>query len=57
MYIILNELLLHLIDELSLPLDERATRRILREIAADAGSDSYSYLHLSGRRGLTDLSI
>jgi LuxR family transcriptional regulator, activator of conjugal transfer of Ti plasmids len=33
----LNELLLHLIDTLSLPLEERAARRALRDFSEDAG--------------------
>lgn len=47
--IILNELLLHLIDILSLPLDEKTARRALRDFAEDAGFDHFAYLHLRGR--------
>ena len=48
-FIILNELLLRLIDMLSLPLEERAARRALRDFAAGAGFDYFAYLHLRGR--------
>lgn len=47
--IILNELLLHLIDTLSLPLEERAARRALRDFSEDAGFDYFAYLHLRGQ--------
>lgn len=48
-YSILNEYLLHLIDTLSLPLEERAARRALRDFADDAGFDYFAYLHLRGQ--------
>lgn len=44
----LNELLLHLIDTLSLPLDEQAARRKLRGFAEDAGFEFFAYLNLRG---------
>lgn len=44
----LNELLLHLIDTLSLPLEERAARRTLRDFAEDAGFEFFAYLNLRG---------
>lgn len=47
--IILNELLLHLIDTLSLPLEERAARRALRDFSEGAGFDYFAYLHLRGQ--------
>ena len=47
--IILNELLLHLIDTLSLPLEERAARRALRDFCEGAGFDFFAYLHLRGQ--------
>lgn len=47
--IILNELLLHLIDTLSLPLEEQAARRALRNFAEDAGFEFFAYLHLRGQ--------
>lgn len=46
--IILNELFLHLIDKLSLPLDERAARRALRDFAEEAGFTYFAYLYLKG---------
>lgn len=45
---ILNELFLHLIDTLSLPLDERGARRALRDFAEEAGFTYFAYLHLRG---------
>lgn len=47
--IILNKLLLHLIDTLSLPLEERAARRALWNFAEDAGFNYYAYLNLRGQ--------
>ena len=47
--IILNELLLHLIDTLSLPLEERVVRRVLRNFAEDAGFEFFAYLNLRGQ--------
>ena len=47
--VILNELLLHLIDTLSLPLEERAARRVLRNFAEDAGFEFFAYLNLRGQ--------
>ena len=44
----LNELLLHLIDTFSLPLEERAARRALRDFAGDAGFEFFAYLNLRG---------
>lgn len=44
----MNELLLHLIDTLSLPLEERAARRTLRDFAEDAGFEFFAYLNLRG---------
>lgn len=44
----LNANLLNLIDRLSLPLDERAARRSLRDFADDTGFDFYAYLYLRG---------
>jgi DNA-binding CsgD family transcriptional regulator len=44
----LNNHLLHLIDRLSLPLDERAARRALRDFAEDTGFDFFAYLYLRG---------
>ncbi len=44
----LNANLLNLIDRLSLPLDERAARRALRDFAADTGFDYFAYLYLRG---------
>ncbi len=46
--IILNELFLHLIDTLSLPLDERGARRALRDFAEEAGFSFFAYLYLKG---------
>lgn len=48
-FIILNELLLHLIDTLSLPLEEKAARRVLSDFAVEAGFDYFAYLHLRGQ--------
>jgi DNA-binding CsgD family transcriptional regulator len=45
----LNELLLHLIDTLSLPLEERAARRALRDFSEEAGFDYFAYLNLRGQ--------
>lgn len=45
----MNELLLHLIDTLSLPLEESATRRALRDFAEDAGFEFFAYFNLCGR--------
>lgn len=45
----MNELLLHLIDTLSLPLEERAARRALRGFCEDAGFDYFAYVHLRGQ--------
>ncbi|MEP2924409.1 MAG: autoinducer binding domain-containing protein, partial [Bauldia litoralis] len=45
----MNELLLQLIDMLSLPLEERAARRALRDFAESAGFDYFAYLHLRGQ--------
>lgn len=44
----LNALLLLLIDRLSLPLEERAARRALRDFAQEAGFDFFAYLYLRG---------
>lgn len=44
-----NELLLHLIDTLSLPLGEQAARRALRDFAKDAGFEFFAYLNLRGQ--------
>lgn len=44
-----NELLLHLIDTLSLPLGEQAARRALRDFAEDAGFEFFAYLNLRGQ--------
>ncbi|MFC3721902.1 autoinducer binding domain-containing protein [Neoaquamicrobium sediminum] len=44
----MNSHLLHLIDRLSLPLDERAVRRALRDFAEDTGFDFFAYLYLRG---------
>ncbi len=44
----LNELFLHLIDTLALPLDERGARRALRDFAEEAGFNYFAYLHLRG---------
>ena len=44
----LNANLLNLIDRLSLPLEERAARRALRDFAEDTGFDFYAYLYLRG---------
>jgi len=44
----LNELLLNLIDTLSLPLHEKAARRALRDFTEDTGSDYFAYLYLRG---------
>jgi LuxR family transcriptional regulator, activator of conjugal transfer of Ti plasmids len=41
-------MLLLLIDKLSLPLEEKAARRALRDFAEDMGFDFYAYLYLSG---------
>ncbi|MGX9181978.1 autoinducer binding domain-containing protein [Mesorhizobium sp. BHbdii] len=38
-----------LIDRLSLPLEERAARRALRDFAIGAGFDFFAYLHLRGK--------
>jgi DNA-binding CsgD family transcriptional regulator len=46
--IILNELFLHLIDTLSLPLDDSGARRALRDFAEEAGFKFFAYLHLRG---------
>jgi LuxR family transcriptional activator of conjugal transfer of Ti plasmids len=46
--LILNELFLHLIDTLSLPLDERGARRALRDFAEEAGFTYFAYLYLKG---------
>jgi len=46
--LILNELFLHLIDTLSLPLDERGARRALRDFAEEAGFTFFAYLYLKG---------
>lgn len=46
--LILNELFLHLIDTLSLPLDERGARRALRDFAEEAGFSYFAYLYLRG---------
>lgn len=46
--ILLNELFLHLIDTLSLPLDERGARRVLRDFAEEAGFTYFAYLYLKG---------
>ncbi len=46
--IVLNDLFLHLIDTLSLPLDERAARRALRDFAEEAGFTYFAYLYLKG---------
>lgn len=43
-----NDLLLHLIDTLSLPLNERGARRALLDFAEEAGFTYYAYLHLRG---------
>ncbi|WP_223479613.1 autoinducer binding domain-containing protein [Oricola indica] len=45
----MNELFLHLIDTLSLPLEERAARRALRNFTEDAGFDYFAYLNLRGQ--------
>jgi LuxR family transcriptional regulator, activator of conjugal transfer of Ti plasmids len=45
---LLNSHLLLLIDRLSLPLDERAARRALRDFAEDTGFDFFAYLYLRG---------
>ncbi len=44
----MNSNLLNLIDRLSLPLDERAARRSLRDFADDTGFDFFAYLYLRG---------
>lgn len=44
----LNDMLLLLIDKLSLPLEEKAARRALRDFAEDTSFDFYAYLYLSG---------
>ncbi|WP_246734892.1 autoinducer binding domain-containing protein [Chelativorans sp. ZYF759] len=41
-------MLLLLIDRLSLPLEEKAARRALRDFAEATGFDFYAYLYLSG---------
>lgn len=46
--IALNQLFLHLIDTLSLPLDERGARRALRDFAEEAGFTYFAYLYLKG---------
>ncbi|MGE3294143.1 MAG: autoinducer binding domain-containing protein [Geminicoccaceae bacterium] len=46
--IVLNDLFLHLIDTLSLPLDERGARRALRDFAEEAGFSYFAYLYLKG---------
>lgn len=46
--IVLNELFLHLIDTLALPLDERGARRALRDFAEEAGFSFFAYLYLKG---------
>lgn len=46
--IVLNELFLHLIDTLSLPLDERGVRRALRDFAEEASFTYFAYLYLKG---------
>lgn len=43
-----NELFLHLIDTLALPLDERGARRALRDFAQEAGFAYFAYLYLKG---------
>lgn len=45
---VLNELLLQLIDRLSLPLEERAARRVLSDFTADAGFNCFAFVHLRG---------
>lgn len=45
----MNELLLQLIDKFSLPLEERAARRALRDFAEAARFHYFAYLHLRGR--------
>lgn len=45
---LLNSHLLHFIDRLSLPLEERAARRALRDFAEDTGFDFFAYLYLRG---------
>lgn len=44
----MNQLLLHLIDTFSLPLEERAARRALRDFAEDAGFEFFAYVNLRG---------
>ncbi len=46
--IVLNELFLHLIDTLALPLDDSGARRALRDFAEEAGFKYFAYLHLRG---------
>lgn len=46
--IILNELFLHLIDTLALPLDDSGARRALRDFAKEGGFEYFAYLHLRG---------
>jgi len=46
--IILNELFLHLIDTLALPLDESGARRALSDFAEEAGFRFFAYLYLKG---------
>ena len=48
-YFVVNELLLRLIDTLSLPLEERAARRAIRDFAEGAGFEYFAYLHLRGQ--------
>jgi DNA-binding CsgD family transcriptional regulator len=45
---VLNDLFLHLIDTLSLPLNERGARRALRDFAEEAGFTYFAYLYLKG---------
>ena len=44
----LNELFLHLIDTLALPLDATGARRALRDFAEEAGFSFFAYLYLKG---------
>jgi LuxR family transcriptional activator of conjugal transfer of Ti plasmids len=44
----MNSPLLKLIDTLSLPLDEKAARRVLRRFAAEADFEYFAYLFLAG---------
>lgn len=45
----MNDILIGLIDKLSLPLDDTAARRTLRDFASGAGFDYYAYVHLCGK--------